>query len=140
MWRVDLYPISIYIYHLFGEHIVSYCFLSGKLRAGVFVFGGKIWHFQTRRWWNLAESTQLIFTTQDRWSVPSDMSWTSCRREKSSQWKNIKPIHLQCKLIHWFLHGERPGNKNFRANYSKHKQNKIQFYVSHTDFTFLIQQ
>ena len=88
MWRVDLYPISI-LYHLFLEHIISYGFLSSKLRARVFVFGGKMWLFQTRRWWNLAEITQLIFTTQDRWSVPSSMSWTSCRWKKPSRWNNI---------------------------------------------------
>ena len=36
-------------------------------------------------------------------------------------------IHLQCKLIHWFLHGKRPGKRNFRENYSTHTKYKIQF-------------
>ena len=31
---------------------------------------------------------QLIFTTQDRWSVPSSMSWKFCRQKKPSRWKN----------------------------------------------------
>ena len=32
----------INIHHLFAEHIISYRFLSSKLQAGVFVFGGEI--------------------------------------------------------------------------------------------------
>ena len=60
----------INIYHLFAEHIISYRFLSSMLRTGVFVFGGEMWHFQIRRWWNLAEEPKLIFTTQDRSSSP----------------------------------------------------------------------
>ena len=42
---------NINLYHLFAEHYISF-FL--QFRVGwSFVFGGKIWHFQIRRWRNL---------------------------------------------------------------------------------------
>ena len=40
--------------------LISYRFLSSLERSGYFVFGGKIWHFQTRRWRNLAEALSNI--------------------------------------------------------------------------------
>ena len=76
-----------------------------------FVFGDEIWHFQIPRWKNLAEAPRLIFTTQDRLSVPSSMSRTSRRRKKPSRWKNTHTyIHTYTHTTSIYLFKVNSGN------------------------------
>ena len=83
----------INIHHLFAEHIISYRFLSSNLQAGVFVFGGEIWHFHIQRWWNMEEAPKLIFTTQDRWSVPLKCVLDILQREEAFTVKEYNHTH-----------------------------------------------
>ena len=99
----------VYIYFIFSwpENLIYiiYHIVSLQLSTGwSFVIWGEIWHFQIPRWRNLAEAPRLIFTKQDHWSVPSSMSWTSCRRKKPSGWKNIHTHTHTHTNIHTHIH------------------------------------
>ena len=82
-----------------------YCFLSS------FVSG---WSFRLWRWnmtfsdtemKELGRSTQINIHKQDRWSVPSSMSRTSCRQKKPSRWKKHARAHYhQVKSVHKGVH------------------------------------
>ena len=104
-------------------HVV---FTSVLCVAGVFVFADEIWHFQIPRWRSLAEATRLIFTTQDRWSLPSSMSQTSCRRKKPSQWKNINR-HTNSASKRYSV---RHRSHALRRGYSSSKNKLFQLIVS----------
>ena len=58
VWGRFISYINIYI--IFVSSIVSYHFLSSLERAGIFVFGGEIWHFQTVRRRNLVEAPKCL--------------------------------------------------------------------------------
>ena len=63
-----LHPISVYIIFSRSTYI-SYRFLSSLRLAGVFVFGGGIWHFRILGWGGLAGAQRIMLAAWHRWPL-----------------------------------------------------------------------
>ena len=95
-----MHPDAQYIIFSRWQYISHSVFLQ-LVSAGVFVFGGEIWHFQIPRWKNLAEAQRLILTTQYRWSVPLKYVSDILQTEEAFTVEEYKHTHTQA-VITWF--------------------------------------